>query len=600
MSLFLLATLVALAAGPALYAAARSRPGALAFLDGFVLVSIAGLVVLEVVPGTFTAGGAWSFAFLLAGLFGPTLLERAFRHAERQAHIAALVLSVAGLVFHALADGVVLAGPVESWALPAAIVVHSVPVGMAVWWLLAPSFGRGPPLLALLAMGLGTIAGYRYGLSLNELLSAQAWAWFQSLVAGTILHVIFGRPHLHDAAEDPDHVHADSTPREAVRYEGLGNILALGALVVISMIHASAEAESAVLDRFMDLALESAPALLLAYVLGGFLYGELPAPLLRWLSAGGRLSQALRGTAIGLPLPICSCSALPLYDSLSRRGVAPAAALAFLIAAPEVGLTALLVSLPLLGWEMTLIRVAAAAILAALVGYVVAAWARPTRVAAAVAVHECHDAHAHAHEHEHAQERSHDHPPPGRWRQVLRAGFVELVDGTAPWIILGLVIAAVAEPLLMQMLWGQWPDVLEVAVFALVGMPIFVCAAGATPLIAVLLAAGVSPGAALAFLLTGPATNVSTFGVLRRLHGARLAWIFAVVTAAGAIGIGLAVNALPLAPTGAAAATHEPASWLEQLSLALLTVLYLGSLLRRGGRAFLAELFDTGAPAQAH
>src|SRR5689334_7405560 len=83
--------------------------------------------------------------------------------------------------------------------------------------------------------------------------------------------------------------------------------------------------------------------------------------------------------------------------------------------------------------------------------------------------------------------------PRSRWRQVAHAGFVELVDGTAPWIIVGLVIAAAAEPLLMQMLWTQWPDVLEVAVFALIGMPIFVCAAGATPLIAVLLAAGVSP-----------------------------------------------------------------------------------------------------------
>src|SRR5690349_21445314 len=160
---FLLATLAALAAGPALYAAARSSARTLAFLDGFVLVSIAGLVVLEVVPGTFTEGGPWSLAFLLAGLFGPTLLERAFRQAERQAHIAALALAVVGLVFHALADGVVLApGGGTDWALPAAVVVHSIPVGMAVWWLLAPNFGFGPPLVALLAMGAGTVAGYRY------------------------------------------------------------------------------------------------------------------------------------------------------------------------------------------------------------------------------------------------------------------------------------------------------------------------------------------------------------------------------------------------------------------------------------------------------
>ncbi|MGH8480937.1 MAG: permease [Nevskiaceae bacterium] len=594
-SAFLLATLLALAAGPALYAAGRRSPRALAFLDGFVLVSIAGLVVLEVVPGTFLQGGAWSLAFLLAGLFGPTLLESLFRRAERATHIGALALAVLGLVFHALADGVVLApggAHPQNWALALAVVVHSLPVGMAVWWLLAPSFGAGPPLAALLAMGAGTVAGYAFSEPLNAMLGQQAWAWFQSLVAGSILHVIFGRPHLH-GAEDPDHVHVEERlPAPVARYEGLGNLLALGALAVISFMHTATPAQSPVLARLLGLTLEAAPALLLAYVLGGFLYGELPAPLLRWLSGGGRLSQALRGTAVGLPLPICSCSALPLYHSLSRSGVAPAAALAFLIAAPEIGLTALLVSLPLLGLEMTLLRVGAAALLAVFVGYVVSAWGKGSDEFSAEP-REC--------EHGSRAENSSDpFPAFSRWRRAARAGFVELVDGTAPWIVLGLVIAAVAEPLLVQMLWAQWSDVLEVFVFALIGMPIFVCAAGATPLIAVLLAAGVSPGAALAFLLTGPATNVSTFGVLRRLHGARMAWLFATVTAAGAVAIGLAVNALPLAVADDAVIGTEPASALEWASLAGLVLLYAGSLLRRGGRAFLAELFDTGAPAPAH
>jgi uncharacterized protein len=597
---FLLATLLALAAGPALYAFGRHNQRMHAFLDGFVLVSIAGLVVLEVVPGTFTQGGPWSVAFLLAGLFGPTLLERAFRNAERATHIGALGFAVCGLVFHALGDGVVLAPGYVDWALPAAVVVHSIPVGMAVWWLLAPTFGAGPPLVALLAMAAGTLAGYFYGDALSATLGQQAWAWFQSLIAGTILHVIFGRPHLHGDEEDPTHEHVEQRlPAPVARFEGYGNLLALAALAIVGLFHSSAAAQADVLDRALDLALESAPALLLAYVIGGFLFGELPESLTRWLSVGGRLSQALRGTAIGLPLPLCSCSALPLYHSLSKRGVAPAAALAFLIAAPEIGLTALFVSLPLLGVEMTLVRVGAAAVLAVLVGFFVARLAvlpspSTERVASrSDAGSGCAHDHGHEHGHSHAAPRS-------RWARAAHAGFVELVDGTASWIILGIIVAAAAEPLLMQMLWAQWPDLLEVAVFAAVGMPIFVCAAGATPLVAVLLAAGVSPGAAVAFLLTGPATNVSTFGVLRQLHGARMAGTFAIVTAAGAIAIGMAINALPLTVARDAVATEEPATLLEQLSLVALTALYVASLLRRGGRAFLADLYEGGRAAEAH
>jgi len=197
---FLVGTLLALAAAPVLFAGAQRRPRVLAFLDRFVLVSIVALVALEVVPGTVADGGAWSIAFLLAGLFGPTLMERAFHRAQREAHIATLALAVIGLVLHTLADGAVLApGGADSWALPAAVVLHTLPVGMAVWWLLAPSFGPWPPTLALLAMGLGTVAGYRYGVSLSHMLGDQAWAWFQSLVAGSILHVIFGRPHLNQS-----------------------------------------------------------------------------------------------------------------------------------------------------------------------------------------------------------------------------------------------------------------------------------------------------------------------------------------------------------------------------------------------------------------
>src|SRR5204863_289328 len=77
--------------------------------DGFVLVSIAGLVLLEVVPGAFSAGGITSALFVLIGLLGPTLVEHLMTRARREAHIAALVLAITGLVLHSIADGAALA-----------------------------------------------------------------------------------------------------------------------------------------------------------------------------------------------------------------------------------------------------------------------------------------------------------------------------------------------------------------------------------------------------------------------------------------------------------------------------------------------------------
>lgn len=577
----LLATLAALLAGPLIYALAQRRPSLLAFLDGFVLVSIAGLVLLEVVPGAFVDGGLWSGAFLLMGLLGPTLFEHLLSRARRGAHIAALALAILGLVLHSMADGAALSplsgeGLHRHDALALAVAIHSIPVGLVVWWLMAPVFGALLPSLAIGAMCAGTLAGYRYGLTLNEVLGAQAWAWFQALVAGSILHVVFGRPHLDDHAAE----RASLPP-----WEGLGNLAALATLMLIGGVHAEDGNPAAFVQRFLHLALESAPALLLAYAVGGFISGELPDRWLRWLSRGGPASQSLRGMALGLPLPICSCGVLPLYQSLVQRGLPVAAATAFLIATPEVGLTALFVSLPLLGWEATLLRVGAAAALASFVGYALARMLSPAPAAAAKT--SC------------GAGCGAEHAPVAepRLRRALRSGFVDLVDGTAAWIIAGVALAAFATPYVEGVLWTRLPDALEVLVFALIGLPLYVCAAAATPLIAVLIAAGVSPGAAIAFLLTGPATNVATFGVLAGLHGRRHALVFSLLTGGGAIALGLLVNLwLPSLQTTVPTLQEHAATPLQQLSLLLLALLYGASLLRRGGRAFLSDLVETSRP----
>src|SRR5690606_17885966 len=137
------------------------------------------------------------------------------------------------------------------------------------------------------------------------------------------------------------------------------------------------------------------------------------------------------------------------------------------------------------------------------------------------------------------------------------------------------------EPLLDPAWLAALPGGADVALFALLGMPAYVCASGATPFVAVLIHKGVSPGAALAFLLTGPATNVTTFGVLARLHGRRIAALFGAMVAALAIGLGHATNAL--LPRGGGPPLDQLAlegpGALELASLAALAAVFLASLL---------------------
>jgi len=569
----LVLSLLVLAVGPLLHQLARVTGSMLAALDGFVFVTIGGLVFLHIVPETYHLAGWAALVAVGVGLVGPGLVEHRLHGLARQAHAIALLLAVAGIGLHAFTDGLALGqgghehGHTGEHMLPMAVVLHRLPVGLMVWFLIRPVYGLRLALATLALIGVSTVLGFALGEAAVGGLANDSRGFFQALVAGTLLHVVVHRSYPVDEKS--------STPQARRRHAGLG---AIGGLVFIAFM-ATDHLDEVVAESgrvFLRLAWESAPALLLAYVAAGLVYGLMPKASLLWMGRGSGLSQALRGMGFGLPLPICSCGVVPVYRSLIAQGVPVSAAMSFLVATPELSLDAVLITLPLLGGEFALVRVLCAALVALGVGWGVGRLAKPLLAMASPEVEEG--------------------PARGIGQRLwssLRMGLGEVVDDTAPWIVLGLGVAALAEPLLRaEWLWAI-PDALEVAFFALLGVPIYVCASAATPLAAVLVFKGVSPGAALAFLLTGPATNLTTFGVLTRLHGQRLALYFAVAIMALSIIMGLAVNGVLPAIEVPPLELGEDLDWwsLQGVCLLGLSALFLLSLLRLGPRAFVAEVF---------
>jgi len=339
------------------------------------------------------------------------------------------------------------------------------------------------------------------------------------------------------------------------------------------------------LEAFLALVFESAPMLIIAYLGAGLVHAFFSESAVQWMNRGGTLSQALRGMSFGLPLPVCSCGVVPIYQSLVQRGVPASAAMAFLVATPELGLDAVLISLPLLGEDMTLARVVAAAFVALVVGWGVG------RMVPASATPEPEES---------------DTEPTLSFQEKLRMGVVtglgEVVDRTGPWILFGLIIAAMFVPALDPAWIAQIPPGVDVALFALLGIPLYVCASGATPIVAVLLFQGVSPGAALAFLLAGPATNVATFGVLAQIHGKRIALIFGGSIAGLSILLGIGLNQVLPSVEGFSPSGHEHdhESWLDWLAVVGLLGLFASSLLRQGARAFLGGVIDFNPEPHSH
>lgn len=554
----------------------------MAALDGFVFVAITGLVVVHIVPESVELAGWIAVAGVAVGLWLPTLIEHRLRPMARQVHNVTLVLGLVAIAVHAFTDGIALVSDAgahgDAHMLPMAVVVHRLPVGLTVWFLLRPLYGLRIATAVLALMAAATTAGFVSGGAVLAILEGRVWGLFQALVAGSLLHVVLHRSYP---------VTAGDVPVATRRWQaGLGAAAGLALVVVTTAGHDLGPNLDAGMQVFLVLARESAPALLLAYVAAGLVYGLMPRGTVAWMARGSNLSQAARGMAFGLPLPICSCGVVPIYRSLVVAGVPATAAMAFLVATPELSLDAILISLPLLGGEFTVVRVAAAAIVALFTGWIIGPLARTL---AGVRTTSEQDAPV--------------QPLRQRLRLGLAQGLGEVVDTTAPWILAGLALAAMAHSLV----GGRWDAVVpagfEVEFFALLGMPVYVCASGATPLVAVLIHNGVSPGAALAFLLTGPATNLTTLGVLTRLHGRRTALLFSAAVVTIALVLGRIVNGLTdvagQVPDFSTHADHVP-GWKDG-ALVLLAGLFLLSLMRQGPRAFVGELFEAdGDGAEGH
>lgn len=568
----LLASIAPLILGPALVWLLRRARWAANAIDAFVLVSVAGLVLLSILPQTIAEAGVAALVAVAAGTALPMLGGRVFS-AKPSVRSATLVLGLLGLALHATLDGVALAAHDHGHdhhgaPLAFAVVLHRLPVGLAIWWLVRPRAGARIAIAAVAAIVLASVLGFVWAHEAHAWMHGAGLAVFQALVAGSLLHVAAGH---------------SLTPEKPTKGEtwripsAVGGLLGVAVVFTIAQAHPLPHAFPSALgfsETFLTLASRGAPALLAAYACASLFHTALPRRFGTWLRGRSPLSQAFRGVSAGVPTDACSCTINPSYESLVRSGVPPSAAIAFLVAAPMLGVSSVLLTLLLLGPAFTAGRVVAAALLALLVGAVLG------RVLTRVAGQSIPPA---------AAERP---PWPTRISDALHYGFIDVADRTLPWFFAGLIAASLVEPMLDPATIASVPDPAQVPVLAALGIPVFLCAAGSTPLIAVLAHKGVSAGALVALLLTGPAVNRTTFSLLRQLHGTKVAFAFGIVVAGGAVGLGLAVNVLlpPVRPDLHAMAASSALP--EFLALGALGLLTLWSLLRQGAHGFVSQVVE--------
>ena len=310
------------------------------------------------------------------------------------------------------------------------------------------------------------------------------------------------------------------------------------------------------LTNFWNLVIESAPWLLVGYLLAGIIKQVIPSAWVEKQLAKPGFVSIVKGAFIGAPLPLCSCGVIPTALAIRKAGASKGATSSFLVATPETGVDSISFSYAVLGPIFALMRPIGALTSAIIAGVLVNTLDKEE----SEAIEEVSESASCCASKKEAENQDVTSLPPlsERFVSAVKYGYGRMISDTAKWLAIGLVAAAVITTVVPQSFFLQWGDgLMAMVIMVIVGLPMYICATASTPVAASLLFAGISPGAALVFMLTGPATNIATMGVIREQLGNRSLIAYLIGVIGTAIFCGLLLNEL-----------NQAFSWPLQLSKA--------------------------------
>ena len=360
---------------------------------------------------------------------------------------------------------------------------------------------------------------------------------------------------------------------------------------------------------------QMAPYLLLGFVVAGVLSVCIPPAWVERHLGGRGLAPVFTASMIGVPLPLCSCGVIPVSASIRRHGASRAATTAFLLSTPQTGVDSIAVTYALLGPVFAVFRPVVALLTGLVGGFLVQLLDEPDEASKTGALPEeetCEDACCKDGGKGEKDACCEGEGGNGGGRGMLvRAGYYGLVTlprdiGLALFVgvlLAGLLATLVPQDQLSRYVGGGIGAIL---LLMALGVPVYVCATASVPIAAGFMHVGASPGAALAFLIAGPATNAATLATIWKVLGRRTTVVYGATVAVSAVAFGLLLDwivprvGVPLPQLAGHAHATAGASWLTQLSAVTLLAVVAFSFLvttRRAKGSTAHEEQTSGAPS---
>ncbi|MDO6444531.1 SO_0444 family Cu/Zn efflux transporter [Colwellia sp. 1_MG-2023] len=295
-------------------------------------------------------------------------------------------------------------------------------------------------------------------------------------------------------------------------------------------------------NNFLFLSAEASPWLLLGLIIAGMMKAWAPTSILSHHLGKGK-SAIVKAALIGAPLPLCSCGVIPVATELRRSGASSPATASFLVATPETGVDSITVSYALLGPIFAIYRPISAILSAIITGLLVTTAKvippssnTPTSCCASKAKQEAPSCCDTSSEKKKVTFIS-------KTLTGLRYAVTQLIDDLIIWLLIGLIFATLVKTFVpTSFLLSYGSGLPAMLLMIAISIPMYICATASTPIAAGFILAGISPGTALVFMMAGPATNISTLGIIKKEMGMSVLIRYLIGIGSSAIAFGLLLD----------------------------------------------------------
>jgi len=284
------------------------------------------------------------------------------------------------------------------------------------------------------------------------------------------------------------------------------------------------------MNNFMILLNAMSIYIIIGLLFAGILKQLIPDTFVTQHLGNDSVGSVVKATLFGIPLPVCSCSVIPLAQGLRKEGASKGAVQSFLISTPITGVDSILATYSLFGFVFTTFRVISSIIIAISVGLVQNFIQKDDDEKINPVLSSC------------GCSSNCETPQKKKFSFVsaLKYGYGTLFEDMAKALLIGLILGTLFVTFTpkeyAQILFEN--QLLTYVVVMLFAMPLYTCATASLPIAAAFLLQGMSAGAVFIFLTAGPATSAVTMSVVYKMLGKTSLIVYIIVIALLAFAFG--------------------------------------------------------------